>query len=123
MKKYIYIALTVLIIACSGSDDSDNNTTDSAQLIGTWLGTLTDSDDITVTGDLTLTLNADNTGSVKTSWSGAVDTETIAWFSTATTLTIDATEDMIFTYNFINDNRLSLTDLDGDEVILNRLVD
>jgi len=122
MKKYIYIALTVLIVACS-SDDSDNNATNNAQFIGTWLGALIDSDDSAVTGDLTLILNADSTGSVKTIWLGLGNTETIAWSSTATTLTIDATDDMIFTYNFINDNRLSLTDLEGDEVILDRLVD
>jgi len=124
MKKLIYLFLTVLIVACS-SDDSNNGTTLNTQLIGTWVGDFVDPENNEVYAG-TAILNADGTGSVLViQTAGEVYSDTISWSSTATILTWiydDGNDDEVFTYNFITDDQLSLTNYaDGYEVILDRV--
>jgi hypothetical protein len=125
MKKLIYLFLTVLIVACS-SDDSNNGTTLNTQLIGTWVGDFVDPENNEVYATGTAILNADGTGSVLViETAGEVYSDTISWSSTATILTWiydDGNDDEVFTYNFITDDQLSLTNYaDGYEVILDRV--
>jgi hypothetical protein len=125
MKKLLYIFLTVLIVACSGSDDDSNNDI-TQNLVGAWMSELGDPETDEVEGFITLTLNVDSTGSFGVDLTGGseeVEPVTISWSSTATTLTLVSDDgdgdDVVCIYNFITDDQLSLT---GDiEVILDRV--
>ena len=129
MKKLLYIFLTVLIVGCSAStsnNDGDSNSTQN--LVGTWVGDFVDPENNEVYGNTTVVLNADSTGSVLsvfTANGGEVYSSTISWSSTTTTITFvydDGNEDDVFTYNFITDDQVRVTDTtDGFEVILNRI--
>ena len=129
MKKLLYLLLTVLIVACSASTSNNNSDSNSTQnLVGTWVGDFVDPENNEVYGNTTVVLNADSTGSVLsvfTANGGEVYSSTISWSSTTTTITFvydDGNEDDVFTYNFITDDQVRVTDTtDGFEVILNRI--
>ena len=61
MKKLLLLS-ALLIFACS-SDDDNNNDSSSFNLVGTWAGTITDSEDNSE-GQVELVLNSDSTGAL-----------------------------------------------------------
>ena len=110
---------------CSNNDGDSNST---QNLVGTWVGDFVDPENNEVYGNTTVVLNANSTGSVLSVFTGDVDevySSTIFWSSTTTTITFvydDGNEDDVFTYNFITDDQVRVTDTtDGFEVILNRV--
>jgi hypothetical protein len=63
MKKLILI-LTLFAFACGGDDDNNNNDSSSFSLVGTWAGTITDSEDNSE-GQVELMFNSDSTGAIR----------------------------------------------------------
>jgi len=128
MKKLVYLFLTVLIVACSGSDDS-NEQSNNAQFVGSWENVFED-EDPNNSDSLVLEFNADGTGSYIEFYEGITDTEIFSWSSTSTQLTVTfAPDDVdVFEYEFINNDqlRLSYEDADTGETVsstFNRVAD
>ena len=66
MKKLLLLS-ALLIFACGGDDDN-NNDSSSFSLVGTWAGTVTDSEDNSE-GQVELMFNSDSTGAINIDWS------------------------------------------------------
>jgi len=125
MKKLIYLFLTVLIVACSGDDDSNSAVTLNAQFVGSWLLEYDDGD-----GSLVIEFNADGTGSdTETTYNGETYTSSFTWSTTSTQLVItdvtDGIEEVeVVEYNFITNDQVRIIDIEeGVNVILNRIAD
>ena len=128
MKKLIYLFLTVLIVACSSSDDS-NEQSNNAQFVGSWENVF-DDEDPNNSDSLVLEFNADGTGSESEtdfSFNGETYSNgTFSWSSTNTTITVSYDDGDTFSaeYDFLTVDQVKFTiDEQGDvyEVIFDRI--
>ena len=125
MKKLIYLFLTVLIVACSGSDDDSNaGVTLNAQFVGSWLTEFDDDEG----GSLLLEFNADGTGSENFVLDGESDTEVFTWSTTSTLMTVTYAPDDVdeLMYEFLTDDQVKFTINEDDgtyEIIFDRVID
>ena len=125
MKKLVYLFLTVLIVACSGSDDDSNaGVTLNAQFVGSWLTEFDDEDG----GSLLLEFNADGTGSENFVLDGESDTEVFTWSTTSTLMTVTYAPDDVdeLMYEFLTDDQVRFTINEDDEtyeIIFDRVID
>ncbi len=118
MKKLILI-LTLFAFACGGDDDN-NNESSSFSLVGTWAGTVTDSEDNSE-GQVELMFNSDSTGSINVDWSQGQDEDvfgdTFTWTSDDSQININYSDpdngSEILYYSFVNQNTVEITG-DGD---------
>ena len=126
MKKLIYLFLTVLIVACSGDDDSNSGVTRNAQFVGGWL---LEYDEDEGGGSVVIIFNADGTGNDTETYDGDTYTSSFTWSTTSTLLTITTTqgdieEVEVVEYNFITNDQVRIIHIeDGESVILNRIAD
>ena len=125
MKKLVYLFLTVLIVACSGSDDDSNaGVTLNAQFVGSWLTEFDDDEG----GSLLLEFNADGTGSENFVLDGESDTEVFTWSTTSTLMTVTYAPDDVdeLMYEFLTDDQVKFTINEDDEtyeIIFDRVID
>ena len=125
MKKLVYLFLTVLIVACSGSDDDSNaGVTLNSQFVGSWLTEFDDEDG----GSLLLEFNADGTGSENEVYDDETYTEVFSWSTTSTLMTITYALDdgFVAEYEFITDDQVKFTINEDDEayeVVFDRVID
>ena len=124
MKKLVYLFLTVLIVACSGSDDDSNaGVTLNAQFVGSWLTEFDDDEG----GSLLLEFNADGTGSENFVLDGESDTEVFTWSTTSTIMTVTYAPDDVdeLMYEFLTDDRVRFFEDEDEtfEVIFDRVID
>ena len=125
MKKLVYLFLTVLIVACSGSDDDSNaGVTLNSQFVGSWLTEFDDDEG----GSLLLEFNADGTGSENFVLDGESDTEVFTWSTTSTIMTVTYAPDDVDErmYEFLTDDQVRFTSNDEDgseEIIFDRVID
>jgi hypothetical protein len=125
MKKLVYLFLTVLIVACSGSDDDSNaGVTLNSQFVGSWLTEFDDEDG----GSLLLEFNADGTGSENFVLDGESDTEVFTWSTTSTIMTVTYAPDDVdeLMYEFLTDDQVKFTINEDDEtyeIVFDRVID
>ena len=124
MKKLIYLFLTVLIVACSSSDDDGNSgVTLNAQFVGSWLTEFDDDEG----GSLLLEFNADGTGSENFVLDGETDTEVFTWSTTSTLMTVTYAPNDVeeLMYEFLTDDRVRFFEDEDEtfEVIFDRVID
>ena len=126
MKKLVYLFLTVLIVACSSSDDDGNSgvSITDAQFVGSWLTEFDDEDG----GSLLLEFNADGTGSENEVYDDETYTEVFSWSTTSTLMTITYALDdgFVAEYEFITDDQVKFTINEDDEayeVVFDRVID
>ena len=125
MKKLVYLFLTVLIVACSSSDDDGNSgVTLNAQFVGSWLTEFDDDEG----GSLLLEFNADGTGSENFVLDGESDTEVFTWSTTSTIMTVTYAPDDVdeLMYEFLTDDQVKFTINEDDEtyeIIFDRVID
>ena len=125
MKKLVYLFLTVLIVACSSSDDDGNSgVTLNAQFVGSWLTEFDDEEG----GSLLLEFNADGTGSENEVYDGVTDTEVFTWSTTSTLMTVTYAPDDVdeLMYEFLTDDQVKFTINEDDEtyeIIFDRVID
>ena len=120
MKKLILI-LTLFAFACGGDDDN-NNDSSSFSLVGTWAGTVTDSEDNSE-GQVELTFNSDSTGAINIDWGQAQDEDifgdTFTWTSDDSQININYSDpdngSEILYYSFVNQNTVEITGSGDDE--------
>jgi len=117
MKKLLLLS-ALLIFACS-SDDDNNNDSSSFNLVGTWAGTITDSEDNSE-GQVELVLNSDSTGTLTMTWEVDSGTLTFSWSSTDTQINLnfdsEPDEPGILYYSVIDqDTMLVGGDEEGDD--------
>ena len=118
MKKLILI-LTLFAFACGGDDDN-NNESSSFSLVGTWAGTVTDSEDNSE-GQVELMFNSDSTGAIDIDWSQGQEEDifgdTFTWTSDDSQININYSDpdngSEILYYSFVNQNTVEITG-DGD---------
>ena len=124
MKKLVYLFLTVLIVACSGSDDDGNSCDNNTKFVGSWLYDDGDEEEPSV---YIFEFNADGTGSSTETFDGESYTDLFTWCTTSTQLTFNGgtQEESVGEYDFITNDILRLIDNeeDGFTIILNRIVD
>jgi hypothetical protein len=124
MKKLLYLFLTVLIVACSGDDDSNAGVTLNAQFVGSWLTEFDDEEG----GSLLLEFNADGTGSENEVYDGETDTEVFTWSTTSTLMTVTYAPNDVdeLMYEFLTDDQVKFTINEDDEtyeIIFDRVID
>ena len=124
MKKLVYLFLTVLIVACSSSDDDGNSgVTLNAQFVGSWLTEFDDDEG----GSLLLEFNADGTGSENFVLDGESDTEVFTWSTTSTLMTVTYAPNDVdeLMYEFLTDDRVRFFEDEDEtfEVIFDRVID
>ena len=124
MKKLVYLFLTVLIVACSSSDDDGNSgVTLNAQFVGSWLTEFDDEEG----GSLLLEFNADGTGSENFVLDGETDTEVFTWSTTSTLMTVTYAPNDVdeLMYEFLTDDRVRFFEDEDEtfEVIFDRVID
>ena len=126
MKKLILI-LTLFVFACGGDDDN-NNDSSSFSLVGTWAGTITDSEDNSE-GQVELIFNSDSTGAINVDWSQGQDEDvfgdTFTWTSDDSQININYSDpdngSEILYYSFVNQNTVEISgDGDGESTTLTR---
>jgi len=127
MKKLLYLFLTVLIVACSGEDDS-NEQSNNAQFVGSWENVFED-EDPNNSDSLVLEFNADGTGSESETFNGETYSNgTFSWSSTNTTITVSYDDGDTFSaeYDFLTVDQVKFTINEDDEtyeVIFDRVID
>jgi hypothetical protein len=120
MKKLILI-LTLFAFACGGDDDN-NNDSSSFSLVGTWAGTVTDSEDNSE-GQVELMFNSDSTGAIDIDWSQGQEEDifgdTFTWTSDDSQININYSDpdngSEILYYSFVNQNTVEITGSGDDE--------
>ena len=120
MKKLILI-LTLFVFACGGDDDN-NNDSSSFSLVGTWAGTVTDSEDNSE-GQIELMFNSDSTGAINIDWSQGQEedifADTFTWTSDDSQININYSDpnngSEILYYSFVNQNTVEITGSGDDE--------
>ena len=126
MKKLILI-LTLFAFACGGDDDN-NNDSSSFSLVGTWVGTVTDSEDNSE-GQVELMFNSDSTGAIDIDWSQGQEEDffgdTFTWTSDDSQININYSDpdndSEILYYSFVNQNTVEISgDGDGESTTLTR---
>ena len=134
MKKIFYILFaSTIICSCSSGSDSDG-TTLNQDLVGSWEGTSVDPSDATST-DVDLELYSDGYGFVTFDYYDqfgdyeSTNDYDVLWESTDSTLTLHyydydiqeaSTATEIFTYVFIDNDTVEITEDDGDVTIMYR---
>jgi len=131
MKKLTYLFLTVLIVACS-SDDSSNEQSNNAQFVGSWENVFED-EDPNNSDTLVIEFNADGTGSESETFNGETFSNgTFSWSSTNTTITVSYDDGSVYPdgqmysaeYDFLTVDQVKFTiDEQGEvnEVIFDRI--
>ena len=124
MKRIFLILLSALLIFACGSDDDNNNNNDSSSfsLVGTWAGTVTDSEDNSE-GQVELVFNSDSTGAINIDWGQAQDEDvfgdTFTWTSDDSQININYSDpdngSEILYYSFVNQNTVEITGSGDDE--------
>ena len=126
MKKLILI-LTLFAFACGGDDDN-NNDSSSFSLVGTWAGTVTDSEDNSE-GQVELMFNSDSTGTIDIDWSQGQEEDifgdTFTWTSDDSQININYSDpdngSEILYYSFVNQNTVEIfADGDAESTTLTR---
>ena len=126
MKKLILI-LTLFAFACGGDDDN-NNDSSSFSLVGTWAGTVTDSEDNSE-GQIELMFNSDSTGAIDIDWSQGQEEDffgdTFTWTSDDSQININYSDpdngSEILYYSFVNQNTVEIfADGDAESTTLTR---
>ena len=120
MKKLLLIS-ALLIFACGGDDDN-NNDSSSFSLVGTWVGTVTDSEDNSE-GQVELMFNSDSTGAINIDWSQGQEEDvfgdTFTWTSDDSQININYSDpdngSEILYYSFVNQNTVEITGSGDDE--------
>ena len=120
MKELILI-LTLFAFACGGDDDN-NNDSSSFSLVGTWAGTVTDSEDNSE-GQVELMFNSDSTGAIDIDWSQGQEEDffgdTFTWTSDDSQININYSDpdngSEILYYSFVNQNTVEITGSGDDE--------
>lgn len=122
MKYLIVMVFAMLIsVSCSNDDDSSSDVNDSA-LVGTWGATELDEGFELI---VTVTFNANQTGSAvtKITFEGETETEndTFTWSTSGNKLTVTSSGETpeIVTYS-ISGNKLSITDDEGFVTVLTK---
>jgi len=118
MKKLLLLS-ALLIFACGGDDDN-NNDSSSFSLVGTWAGTVTDSEDNSE-GQVELMFNSDSTGAINIDWSQGQEEDvfgdTFTWTSDDSQININYSDpdngSEILYYSFVNQNTVEIY-ADGD---------
>jgi len=116
MKKLILI-LILFAFACGGDDDN-NNDNSSFSLVGTWAGTITDSEDNSE-GQVELMFNSDSTGAINIDFgqNQGVFADTFTWTSDDSQININYSDpnngSEVFYYSFVNQNTVEISG-DGD---------
>ena len=142
MKQLIFV-FAFLAFSCGGDDDNSSiilgctdptsinydanaNTDDGScidettySLIGTWSGTVTDTEDNSQ-GQLTLVLNSNATGSIDVVWSEEdIFSDTFTWTSNDTQIiTVSDTDnegEEVLNYSFVDQNTLEISSTDDDD--------
>ena len=127
MKKLLYLFLTVLVVACSSDDDS-NEQSNNAQFVGSWENVFED-EDPNNSDSLVLEFNADGTGSESETFNGETYSNgTFSWSSTNTTITVSYDDGDTFSseYDFLTVDQVKFTINEDDEtyeVIFDRVID
>ena len=126
MKKLLLLS-ALLIFACS-SDDDNNNDSSSFNLVGTWAGTITDSEDNSE-GQVELMFNSDSTGAINIDWNQGQEEyifgDTFTWTSDDSQININYSDSdngsEILYYSFVNQNKVEISgDGDGEATTLTR---
>ena len=126
MKKLILI-LILFAFACGGDDDN-NNDSSSFSLVGTWAGTVTDSEDNSE-GQVELMFNSDSTGAINIDWSQGQEEDvfgdTFTWTSDDSQININYSDpdngSEILYYSFVNQNTVEIyADGDAESTTLTR---
>jgi hypothetical protein len=117
----------LLIFACGGDDDN-NNDSSSFSLVGTWAGTVTDSEDNSE-GQVELMFNSDSTGAINIDWSQGQEEDvfgdTFTWTSDDSQININYSDpdngSEILYYSFVNQNTVEIyADGDAESTTLTR---
>jgi hypothetical protein len=116
MKQLIFV-FAFLAFSCGGDDDNSSIILDP--LIGTWSGTVTDTEDNSQ-GQLTLVLNSNATGSIDVVWSeDDIFSDNFTWTSNDTQIiTVSDTDnegDEVLNYSFVDQNTLEISSTDDDD--------
>ena len=126
MKKLILLS-ALLIFACGGDDDN-NNDSSSFSLVGTWAGTVTDSEDNSEV-QVELMFNSDSTGAINIDWSQGQEEDvfgdTFTWTSDDSQININYSDpdngSEILYYSFVNQNTVEIyADGDAESTTLTR---
>ena len=126
MKKLLLLS-ALLIFACGGNDDN-NNDSSSFSLVGTWAGTVTDSEDNSE-GQVELMFNSDSTGAINIDWSQGQEEDvfgdTFTWTSDDSQININYSDpdngSEILYYSFVNQNTVEIyADGDAESTTLTR---
>ena len=126
MKKLLLIS-ALLIFACGGDDDN-NNDSSSFSLVGTWAGTVIDSEDNSE-GQVELMFNSDSTGAINIDWSQGQEEDvfgdTFTWTSDDSQININYSDpdngSEILYYSFVNQNTVEIyADGDAESTTLTR---
>ena len=126
MKKLLLIS-ALLVFACGGDDDN-NNDSSSFSLVGTWAGTVTDSEDNSE-GQVELMFNSDSTGAINIDWSQGQEEDvfgdTFTWTSDDSQININYSDpdngSEILYYSFVNQNTVEIyADGDAESTTLTR---
>ena len=126
MKKLLLLS-ALLIFACGGDDDN-NNDSSSFSLVGTWAGTVTDSEDNSE-GQVELMFNSDSTGAINIDWSQGQEEDvfgdTFTWTSDESQININYSDpdngSEILYYSFVNQNTVEIyADGDAESTTLTR---
>ena len=126
MKKLLLLS-ALLIFACS-SDDDNNNDSSSFSLVGTWAGTVIDSEDNSE-GQVELMFNSDSTGAINIDWSQGQEEDvfgdTFTWTSDDSQININYSDpdngSEILYYSFVNQNTVEIyADGDAESTTLTR---
>ena len=126
MKKLLLLS-ALLIFACGGDDDN-NNDSSSFSLVGTWAGTVIDSEDNSE-GQVELMFNSDSTGAINIDWSQGQEEDvfgdTFTWTSDDSQININYSDpdngSEILYYSFVNQNTVEISgDGDGESTTLTR---
>ena len=126
MKKLLLLS-ALLIFACGGDDDN-NNDSSSFSLVGTWAGTVTDSEDNSE-GQVELMFNSDSTGAINIDWSQGQEEDVFGdiftWTSDDSQININYSDpdngSEILYYSFVNQNTVEIyADGDAESTTLTR---
>ena len=103
-------------------DDDNNNDSSNFSLVGTWAGTVTDSEDNSE-GQVELMFNSDSTGAIDIDWSQGQEEDifgdTFTWTSDDSQININYSDpnngSEILYYSFVNQNTVEITGSGDDE--------
>jgi hypothetical protein len=117
MKKLLYLLFAITLLGCGSNDDGP-----SFSLVGTWVGTTTDSDDNSE-GQVELMFNSDSNGAINIDWSQGqqedIFADTFTWTSDDNQINIDYSDpdndSEILYYSFVNQNTVEISGEGDDE--------